>query len=120
MPHKKRLSALSRQRLFSTRASPSFYDNRFRPHVSDILDEWRAKGVFRSKPAGKVPKAKNKRHAYTYVIEPAEIEILSKPKRGYERRNIHNTSNSSSSTELRTGKALEVRPRSGSRCRPFR
>jgi hypothetical protein len=92
MPHKQRLSALVAKGYFPSELPPVFTTGDFGRHVSDILDEWRTKGVFRSKPAGKVlGKNKAKRGAYTYDVDHAELEVISKPKRGYERRNIHIT-----------------------------
>lgn len=40
---------------------------------------------------GKTPDKKIRRNAYTYILRDAEAEIISKPKKGYERRNIHIT-----------------------------
>lgn len=92
MPYKNRLSALVSKGYLPTELPPVFTTNDFCQHVSDILDEWRVKKVFIQRNAGKVPNTnKKKRHAYTYVLDHAEIEIISKPKRGYERRNIHIT-----------------------------
>jgi hypothetical protein len=92
MPYKKRLSALVAKGYFPSELPPVFTTSDFGQHVSEILDEWRTKGVFRLKPGGKVPgTTKTKSRAYTYEIEHAEIEIISKPKRGFERRNINIT-----------------------------
>ena len=92
MPHKKRLSALVSKGYFPRELPPVFTTSDFGQHANDILDEWRVKSVFSSKSAGKVPNNNKKKcHAYTYIIDHAEVEIISKPKRGFERRNIHIT-----------------------------
>lgn len=59
----------------------------------DVLDRWAANGVFKIdvKSLRKTPCKKRRKNAYTYVLESAEAEVLSKPKRGYERRNLHIT-----------------------------
>lgn len=43
------------------------------------------------KSLGKTPSKRRRRDAYTYSLKSAEAEIISKPKRGYERRNLHVT-----------------------------
>lgn len=92
MPYKKRLSALVSKGYFPRELPPVFTTNDFGQHINDILDEWRTKIVFSSNSAGKVPNTKKKKsHAHTYAVDHAEVEIISKPKRGYERRNIHIT-----------------------------
>lgn len=58
----------------------------------DILLRWNIDNVFKvDLGVGKTPSKKKKRGSYTYSLESAEAEILSKPKRGYERRNLHIT-----------------------------
>jgi hypothetical protein len=92
MPYKERLRALVSKGYFPRELPPVFTTRDFGHHVSDILDEWKIKKVFTQKTAGNIPKSKKKKsRAYTYVVDHAEIEIISKPKRGYERRNIHIT-----------------------------
>lgn len=92
MPHKQKLNALLSKGYFPRELPAVFTTNDFGEHSSDILDEWKDKKVFRVKNAGKVPgTSRKKKNAYSYTISDAEIEIISKPKRGYERRNIHIT-----------------------------
>jgi Reverse transcriptase (RNA-dependent DNA polymerase) len=90
MTYKDRLSALVAKGYFPRELPPVFTTTDFGLHVNDILAEWRANGVFRLKPAGNVPNKRNtaKRHSYTYDLAYADLEIMSTPKRGYERRNI--------------------------------
>jgi hypothetical protein len=64
----------------------------FGEHFAAILAEWRDKKVFRmdAKGLGKINK-KTRSGSYAYDLKHAEHEIISMPKRGYERRNIHIT-----------------------------
>ncbi|ESZ74261.1 hypothetical protein X726_22580 [Mesorhizobium sp. L103C105A0] len=57
------------------------------------MSEWKVGAVFSTdtKSLGKTSEKKIRRNAYTYKIWDAEAEIISKPKKGYERRNIHIT-----------------------------
>lgn len=85
--------ALLSKGYFPRELPSAFTTETFGHHSREILSEWEKKGVFKrinSKP----PKTKlraNKRGAYTYQLVAADPEILSKPKRGYERRNLHIT-----------------------------
>jgi hypothetical protein len=88
MPYKKRLSALLSKGYFPKELPPAFSTVDFGKHITDILSDWEVTGVF----SKRLPKTKkSRRDAYSYKVESAEIEVISKPKRGYERRNIHIT-----------------------------
>ncbi|HEY8098902.1 MAG TPA: RNA-directed DNA polymerase [Methylobacter sp.] len=90
MPHKDRLCALISKGYFPKELPTVFTTDDFGKHVNDILIEWKKFGVFSRKSAGKVPNKKfHKRDSYIYSVDHAEMETISKPKRGYERRNIH-------------------------------
>jgi hypothetical protein len=92
MPYKSRLSALVSKGYFPKELPPVFSTRDFGQHVSDILDEWEAKGVYRRKSAGNVPNTSTKKsNSYLYGLDDADSEIVSMPKRGYERRNLHIT-----------------------------
>ena len=53
------------------------------------MKEWDTLKLYKVKGAGKVPHSKQpKRGSYVYSLNAAEPELISKPKRGYERRNI--------------------------------
>src|SRR5690606_20874699 len=59
-----------------------------------ILNDWQSSNVFRIKPAKKFPKINGKKHRHRYSYEGipnADPELISKPKRLYERRNLHIT-----------------------------
>jgi len=67
---------------------------KFEPkHSAAIISDWKDQSVFKivTKSLGKTPSKKKRRSSYTYEITSAEPETISKPKRGYERRNIHIT-----------------------------
>ena len=93
MDHKKRLSALLSKGYFPRELPPVFTTADFGQHVHDILSDWKKDKVYSIKQAENVPGANNKKknNSFSYKLNHAEIEIISKPKRGYERRNIHIT-----------------------------
>ena len=78
---------------FPRELPPAFMTVDFGQNAHDILSDWEKAGVFSIKQSGNVPcnKRRKKSNSYNYRISHAEIEIISKPKRGYERRNIHIT-----------------------------
>lgn len=85
--------ALLSKGYFPRELPPAFTTENFGHHSQEILSEWEKKGVFRITKA-KPPKTElkaSKRGAYTYQLTAADPEILSKPKKGYERRNLHIT-----------------------------
>ncbi|UWQ93330.1 RNA-directed DNA polymerase [Rhodobacteraceae bacterium M382] len=57
------------------------------------MKTWETDKVFKIdvKSLGKTPQKNKRRNAHTYKLSSAEAEVLSKPKRGYERRNLHIT-----------------------------
>ncbi|WP_337248798.1 RNA-directed DNA polymerase [Rhodovulum sulfidophilum] len=60
--------------------------------MDEILQDWEKSGLFRqSKLSDELAGGKKRSGAYTYKLGNAEAERLSKPKRGYERREIHIT-----------------------------
>lgn len=85
--------ALLRKGYFPKELPSAFTTDEFGVHADDILAEWQGKGVFKVdvKSLGKIAKNTPRRGAYTYKIEAAEAEIISKPKRGFERRSLHIT-----------------------------
>jgi hypothetical protein len=92
LPYKRRLSALVSKGYFPKELPPAFTTHDFGHHVSEILGDWEAKGVFRRKSPGNVPNTnKKKSNSYLYGVDDADSEIISMPKRGYERRNLHIT-----------------------------
>ena len=58
-----------------------------------VLEGWEKSNIFdRSELKIKTPSGKKlKRDAYTYELQTADSELISKPKRGFERRNLHIT-----------------------------
>lgn len=79
---------------FPRELPPVFTSESFGNHVSAILSDWEQKKVFSTSPVEmrkRNGRKRNRRGAYIYKVPDAEIEVLTKPKRGYERRNIHIT-----------------------------
>lgn len=84
--------ALLTKGYFPKELPPVFTTQDFGEHVDDILQDWEKAGVFqKSEVPGKLAGGKKRSGAYTYKLGDAEAERLSKPKRGYERREIHIT-----------------------------
>lgn len=84
--------ALLTKGYFPKELPPVFTTQDFGEHVDDILLHWEKAGLFRKlKLADELPGGKKRSGAYTYKLGDAEAERLSKPKRGYERREIHIT-----------------------------
>jgi hypothetical protein len=54
-----------------------------------LLDAWRAAKLLKVQP--KKYKKKVQAGSYSYELKKAELEVISAPKRGYERRNVHIT-----------------------------
>ena len=77
---------------FPKELPPVFTTQDFGVHVDDILCDWEKAGVFQKiKGRGKLPRGKKLNGAYSYKFRSTEAERISKPKRGYERREIHIT-----------------------------
>lgn len=79
---------------FPKELPPAFTTNDFGHHVEPILNDWLNDGVFRVKPAKKFGRINGNRHRHRYSYEAvpnADPELISKPKRLYERRNLHIT-----------------------------
>lgn len=84
--------ALLAKGYFPKELPPVFTTQDFGGHVDDILQDWEKAGVFqKSEVPRRLPGGKKRSGAYTYKLGDAEAERLSKPKRGYERREIHIT-----------------------------
>ncbi len=93
MPANRIRIALLSKGYFPRELPPVFTTENFGQHSAAIISDWQDQAVFNiiSKSLGKTPCKKKRRNAYTYKITSAEAEIISKAKRGYERRNIHIT-----------------------------
>lgn len=85
--------ALLSKGYFPKELPPVFTTEDFGEHSADVLKAWETDKVFEVdvKSLGKTPDKKKRRNAHTYKLTSAEAEVLSKPKRGYERRNLHIT-----------------------------
>jgi hypothetical protein len=89
MPFETMLRALVAKGYFPAELPPAFTTETFGEHIIDILEDWRKSGVYEVKPAGKTPKTKlPKRNSHTYKLQDADVELISTPKRRFERRNL--------------------------------
>lgn len=93
MPSDTIRQALLSKGYFPKELPPVFTTEDFGRLSHDVLKRWEDDNLFKVdfKSLGKTPCKKKRRNAYTYSLESAEAETLSKPKRGYERRNLHIT-----------------------------
>jgi len=90
MPSGDRLKALLSKGYFPKELPAAFTTQDFGDNINAIISEWENGKVFKTKNSPKIRKG-NKRGCYNYDLENAEIENISTPKKGYERRNIHIT-----------------------------
>ncbi len=87
---KDKLTSLLRKGYFPKELPPAFTTQDFGRDSWSIREDWRDAGVFKTKAI----KYKKKTKAGCYVYEKlivAEPDIISTPKKGYERRDIHIT-----------------------------
>jgi hypothetical protein len=63
----------------------------FGAHSESIIQEWEKSGIFKINTKLRDANKKNLRGAYIYIFNDTEAEILSTPKRGFERRLMHIT-----------------------------
>ncbi len=87
MARKDQLTALISKGYFPKELPPTFSTESFGASVDKILHDWERAGVFSRSPS----KKKKRKNSYSYKVVPADPEIISIPKRGYERRNLHIT-----------------------------
>lgn len=85
-----RLRALLSKGYFPHELPSVFTSVDFADNAGSILAEWEANGIFTRKQTF-VKKKKAKDGGYEYKLRATEAEMLSKPKRGYERRTLHLT-----------------------------
>ncbi|TAK08846.1 MAG: RNA-directed DNA polymerase [Rhizorhabdus sp.] len=90
MPNAERMKALLAKAYFPKELPQPFTTEDFGQHAGDILEEWEKSKLFKKEPS-KITSKKMKRGSYSYKLDSAEIEVISTPKRGYERRDIHVT-----------------------------
>lgn len=89
------LSVLLSKGYFPSELPPVFTTEEFGRHSQHLIKEWKDSKVFDIEPVILKKKSNNKRvrmsGSYIYSFVDTDAEILSKPKRGYERRSIHVT-----------------------------
>ena len=91
MSYSVRLRSLLGKGYFPKELPRAFTTSDFGRHAEDILSEWKAAKIFTEKaPKAKVA-GKKKAGSFTYGIKECGIEVISAPKRGHERRDIHVT-----------------------------
>lgn len=67
---------------------PVFTSFDFGKHSGDIMEHWQSGGLFKTKNV-KVSGRANRRGSFKYEIRDTESEIISKPKRTHDRRDLH-------------------------------
>jgi len=78
---------------FPKELPPAFTTSTFGEHSKSILEQWQSDKVFTKKALRtKTPNKQKRSGAFCYSkLLEAEPETISKPKKGYERRNLHIT-----------------------------
>lgn len=89
MSKKNVMEALLSQGYFPKELPPAFTTDDFGREANSILSDWSSSPLFKIEPQ-KIRK-KRIRDSYNYILPNAEIEVISTPKRGYERRDVHIT-----------------------------
>lgn len=89
MQKKDILQALLRQGYFPKELPSAFTTEDFGREIEGIRSDWASSKLFNIKHH-KIGKNR-KRGSYSYSLPHAEIEVISTPKRGYERRDVHIT-----------------------------
>ena len=85
--------ALLRKGYFPRELPPAFATDDFGLYSREIIADWRSNRIFLEEPEqSRTPTTRKKRrHSYNFTLTPTEAEIISMPKRGYERRILHIT-----------------------------
>ena len=85
--------ALLRKGYFPRELPPAFVTDDFGLYSREIIADWRSNRIFLEEPEqSRTPTTRKKRrHSYNFTLTPTEAEIISMPKRGYERRILHIT-----------------------------
>ena len=85
-------NALLSKGYFPKELPPAFTTADFGRHADEIVQAWRTTKLFEknTKSLGNIQgKRKKRRGSFTYSLRATEAEMISIPKRGYERRNLH-------------------------------
>jgi hypothetical protein len=86
-------SSLLSKGYFPKELPEAFTTKTFGENSREIISEWNKAKIFsvETKALGKLAGKKVRRGSYTYSLASADAEIISVPKRGYERRNLQLT-----------------------------
>lgn len=91
MAYDTRIRALLGKGYFPKELPRAFTTVDFGLHAQDIISEWKASKVFSEKdPKSKVG-GKKKSNSFNYGVRECVVEVISSPKKGHERREIHVT-----------------------------
>jgi len=92
MDHSRILSALVGQGYFPKELPPTFTTTSFGQHVIAILKDWKCDKIYSIDDKYRLKKTKKKKAgSYTYKLPYTDAEIISMPKKGFERRFLHIT-----------------------------
>lgn len=89
-----RLKLLMGRGYFPRELPPVFTTEIFSNHAEEIIADWRTNNIFKEKIVKYNKNSSPKitlSSSYKYDLKGSDPEIISKPKRGFERRNIHIT-----------------------------
>lgn len=84
------LANLMSKGYFPRELPPTFTTKTFGENISSILQDWIASDIVK-KEAISIKRKIKARSNYTYQIDDTESEVLTRPKRGFERRGLHIT-----------------------------
>lgn len=91
MSYEKRMQALLGKGYFPKELPRAFTTSDFGTHAIEILAEWKLSKVFTENATKQKVGGKKKTNAFNYGVKECSIEVISSPKRGHERREIHVT-----------------------------
>lgn len=91
MNYDNRIMALLGKGYFPKELPRAFTTADFGQYSIEILAEWKAAQVFTEKPTKTKISGKAKKNSYGYGLRECSAEVISMPKRGHERRDIHVT-----------------------------
>lgn len=88
--HSRFLASLISKGYFPRELPPTFTTQTFGENISDVLSDWLASGIYKKETIS-IKKKVKARGNYSYQLEDTESEVITKPKRGFERRGLHIT-----------------------------
>lgn len=91
MGYATRMRALLGKGYFPKELPRAFTTNDFGRHATEILEEWKSNKVFAEVKTKSKVNGNKKFGSFNYNVRECGIEVISTPKRGHERRDVHLT-----------------------------